>query len=151
MHRIFNGSELPSRPELRQYGYAPGNYMGRCRVGEHTVHNIDKRASCCLECAEKLHKEKSVVADNPNLQIPAPRDTSPAAKRLIETQYGAGKLTAMKNTAIALTVERVDGDGQVCTMQFVGTDLKRERYNPDVLIGAGDELVFSSGVFVRAQ
>lgn len=44
--------ELKPRPELLRYGYAPGNYMGRCHYCEKTVTGIDKRAICCLPCAE---------------------------------------------------------------------------------------------------
>ncbi len=47
-------SDLPLREDLRKFGYAPGGYMIQCRVGSHTAIDCDKRASCCLECAEKL-------------------------------------------------------------------------------------------------
>lgn len=47
-------SDLPLREDLRKFGYAPGGYMIRCQVGAHTAIDCDKRASCCLECAEKL-------------------------------------------------------------------------------------------------
>lgn len=50
--------ELDTRPELRKYGYAPGHYMIQCAVGAHTATDCDKRAFCCLACAEaKLTKE----------------------------------------------------------------------------------------------
>lgn len=51
--------ELPARPELRRYGYAPGGYMGKCRECHNTVTDIDKRARCCLPCAEKLFAEET--------------------------------------------------------------------------------------------
>jgi hypothetical protein len=51
--------QLPSRPELRKFGYAPGGYMGRCRECDTTVTDIDKRATCCLSCAEALFKEET--------------------------------------------------------------------------------------------
>lgn len=39
---------------LKQYGYAPGNYMSRCRTcGDTPV--MDKRAITCRPCAEKKH------------------------------------------------------------------------------------------------
>ncbi|QKE11204.1 hypothetical protein O152_gp054 [Pseudomonas phage PaBG] len=47
-------SDLPLREDLRKFGYAPGGYMIVCRVGDHPAIDCDKRASCCLECAEKL-------------------------------------------------------------------------------------------------
>lgn len=48
-----------SRPELRKFGYAPGNYMGRCGSCATVVSGIDKRATCCLTCAESLFKEET--------------------------------------------------------------------------------------------
>lgn len=50
--------ECDPRPELRQYGYAPGRYMVKCGQCKTTVIDVDKRATCCLNCAEKIHKEK---------------------------------------------------------------------------------------------
>lgn len=136
--RPINGNELPLRPELRAYGYAPGNYMGNCAVGSHTMYNVDKRAQCCLTCAEKL------LAASKLQPVPA----EPAAL----DQYVGGLLTAMKDTAIALTIEGVDiATGKVKTLRFVGADLRRESYDPSMLIGAGQELVFSNGAFTRAQ
>lgn len=83
-----------------------------------------------------------IVPQNPPQGEPTPAELE---------QYKGGKLTAMKGTAIAMTVERVGKDGQVHTVRFVGTDLRREKYDPKMLIGAGDELVFKDGVFDRAQ
>jgi len=85
----------------------------------------------------------------PGLEDPNEDCAAPPCNPL--SQYVGGKLTAMKGTAIPLTIERVGKDDQVHTMRFVGTDLRREKYNHDVLIGAGDELVFKDGVFIRAQ
>lgn len=151
MNRIFDGKELPPRPELRQFGYAPGNYMITCRVTEphHQAHNLDKRALCCLACAERLYEEATMVAENPNRPVPPPPQSEPTPAEL--EQYVGGKLTALKGTMIPLTVERLGKDGMVHTMRFVGTDLRREKYEPKLLIGAGDELVFKDGVFDRAQ
>lgn len=43
--------------DLLKYGYAPGNYMGRCRTC-HDMHiDLDKRAITCLACAEKRYAE----------------------------------------------------------------------------------------------
>ena len=49
--------ECDPRPELRQYGYAPGGYMVICGQCKTTALDVDKRATCCLDCAEKIHKE----------------------------------------------------------------------------------------------
>lgn len=50
-----------TRPDLRKFGYAPGGYMINCHYGSHKA-TADKRASCCLECAEKqLKKEQENV------------------------------------------------------------------------------------------
>lgn len=40
---------------LLKYGYAPGSYMGRCRTCDTVQIDLDKRAMCCLACAEKKH------------------------------------------------------------------------------------------------
>lgn len=40
---------------LKQYGYAPGNYMSHCRVCDNVVVGLDKRAICCLPCAQSKH------------------------------------------------------------------------------------------------
>lgn len=50
---------LDTRPDLRRFGYAPGNYMGTCLAGNHTMTGLDKRATCCLECAERLLAEQT--------------------------------------------------------------------------------------------
>lgn len=158
-------TENTDRPELRVYGYAPGSYSSLCYVGNHVADNIDKRATCCLDCAERLYKVNKMSADNPTI-VPGPLETAPgledqdpchAVANAVSPnpnsleQYQGGKLTAMKNTAIALIVEYVDSDGQVHTMRYVGSDLRREKYDAKLLIGAGDELVFKDGVFDRAQ
>lgn len=135
------GDQLPLREDLRPYGYAPGNYSGMCYTGNHQMTNVDKRATCCLECAENILEGKEMVADTRT--PPAPLDAAPT--------YKAGLLTAVKGTAVAMSVERVGGDGQIHIMRFEGAKLIREHFSPEVLIGAGDELVFSGGAFVRAQ
>lgn len=37
--------------ELRNRGYAPGDYMSKCRICEKRMFNVDKRASSCYNCA----------------------------------------------------------------------------------------------------
>lgn len=39
------------RKELVPWGYAPGDYMGKCRDCEETMWNLDKRARRCERCA----------------------------------------------------------------------------------------------------
>lgn len=51
--------ELDTRPDLRKYGYAPGGYMIQCAIGQHTAIDCDKRASCCLVCAEAALAKES--------------------------------------------------------------------------------------------
>ncbi len=46
---------------LKAYGYAPGNYMGRCRVCNTVVDGIDKRAITCRPCAEKKHADADIA------------------------------------------------------------------------------------------
>lgn len=38
---------------LKQFGYAPGNYMRECCVCKTVVGDLDKRAITCRPCAEK--------------------------------------------------------------------------------------------------
>lgn len=130
------GDQLPLREDLRPYGYAPGNYMGMCYTGNHQMTNVDKRATCCLECAEKIHEGKEMSI--------APLTTE-------QSPYKSGLLTAVKDSAVAMTIERIGGDGQIHTLRFEGAKLIREHFSPEILIGAGTELVFSGGAFVRAQ
>ena len=54
-----------SRPELRKYGYAPGGYMGRCGSCDTVVTGIDKRASCCLPCAESKYVAEQATKNSP--------------------------------------------------------------------------------------
>lgn len=39
---------------LRGYGYAPGNYMNKCRRCQQVVSGVDKRAVTCRPCAEAM-------------------------------------------------------------------------------------------------
>lgn len=47
---------------LKQYGYAPGNYMCRCGKCGEVCYDMDKRAITCRSCAEVMHAGKSVPA-----------------------------------------------------------------------------------------
>lgn len=67
----------------------------------------------------------------------------------IET-FKPGLLTALKNSAVAMTVERVVEDSVAC-IWFEGTTYKHAYVHYKSLIGAGTELVFRSGAFIRAQ
>jgi len=59
--RILALMPLGGVPDLRAFGYAPGNYFCYCgSCGEQ--HTADKRASRCLTCAEKACASHS--ADN---------------------------------------------------------------------------------------
>lgn len=40
---------------LKPYGYAPGGYMSRCSKCNDTF-VMDKRATACRPCAEKMHR-----------------------------------------------------------------------------------------------
>jgi len=41
----------PVSSDLRDYGYAPGNYMGHCITCDQTMEWVDKRCRCCEPCA----------------------------------------------------------------------------------------------------
>ena len=43
------------REHLKQYGYAPGSYMGRCHACDKIASGVDKRAITCRPCAEVRH------------------------------------------------------------------------------------------------
>lgn len=53
--------KLPDWSHLRQYGYAPGNYMNRCCKCQQIVSNVDKRAVTCRPCAEAMHRSKEIT------------------------------------------------------------------------------------------
>jgi hypothetical protein len=56
---------------LIAYGYAPGNYMGRCYSCD-TVHiDLDKRAMRCRPCAEKLYAEAAAAPKPPTFTLRA--------------------------------------------------------------------------------
>lgn len=58
----------PPRPgceewwHLKQYGYAPGDYIITCFDCKQKVWDCDKRASICRPCAEKRHAAKTSPA-----------------------------------------------------------------------------------------
>lgn len=47
----------PSPEQLKFFGYAPGNYASRCFRCEKIVEWLDKRASCCLPCAQAAYQK----------------------------------------------------------------------------------------------
>lgn len=69
--------------------------------------------------------------------------------------YERGKLTAQRNTDVAMTILRVENDrvqpAVVCQWFDRNNQLRQRMFLQSELIGAGDELVFTGGVFVRAQ
>ena len=42
------------KERLLDYGYASGSYMGKCGCCKVEIVDVDKRATCCLKCAEKM-------------------------------------------------------------------------------------------------
>jgi hypothetical protein len=42
---------------LKQYGYAPGNYMVTCMGCKCLCYDMDKRALWCRPCAQQLYSE----------------------------------------------------------------------------------------------
>jgi hypothetical protein len=59
--RCAEGHEPPEWLHLKQYGYAPGNYMNRCYRCEQTVPGLDKRAIICMPCAQLWHAERTAA------------------------------------------------------------------------------------------
>ena len=47
---------------LKEFGYAPGDYMMHCRDCKQEVIGVDKRALRCKDCAENLYKNKPAPA-----------------------------------------------------------------------------------------
>ena len=45
---------------LKQFGFAPGNYMGKCSICGKGMDFVDKRASRCFDCAEKIADEEYI-------------------------------------------------------------------------------------------
>jgi len=53
---------------LKEYGYAPGEYMGTChRCGETPT--MDKRAITCRPCAETMHADEQKRKQEPSAWI----------------------------------------------------------------------------------
>lgn len=77
---VPRGYENPQRefsPELRRAGWAPGNYYNVCHdCGKK--HIADKRASRCVECAEKVWAQH--VADAKPTRVPFTLDEIHAAE-----------------------------------------------------------------------
>lgn len=49
---------------LKQYGYAPGDYMSHCHAcGDTPV--MDKRATTCRPCAEAMHAQQAAPSEQP--------------------------------------------------------------------------------------
>lgn len=46
-------AELPPSRDLIDYGYAPGQYSGKCLDCMHWMDFVDKRCHVCKPCAEK--------------------------------------------------------------------------------------------------
>jgi len=61
--RCAKGHEPPDWLHLKQYGYAPGNYMSRCHRCDMTVAGLDKRAIICLPCAQLRHAERAELGE----------------------------------------------------------------------------------------
>lgn len=59
----------PDWLHLKPFGYAPGNYMNRCRWCDKTVTDVDKLARCCRPCAEKLHAQAAAVSADKDARI----------------------------------------------------------------------------------
>lgn len=78
---------------LKPFGYAPGNYMGTCRVGHHQMHDVDKRASCCREHAIfKLHQEYLIVSnDNRKVRLELTQLKETHDKRVRELLQAASR------------------------------------------------------------
>ncbi|RTL40529.1 MAG: hypothetical protein EKK53_15180 [Burkholderiales bacterium] len=55
----------PDWLHLKAYGYAPGNYMSRCFRCNGTFAGLDKRATSCRACAEKLHAKQAAASQPP--------------------------------------------------------------------------------------
>lgn len=59
----FSSKRHEDWQHLKQYGYAPGDYMNRChRCG--AVYIMDKRAITCLACAQSMHNTNSPTAES---------------------------------------------------------------------------------------
>lgn len=52
---------------LKPYGYAPGGYMGRCHRCDTIAEFIDKRATTCRPCAEKMHEASRAALEKVQL------------------------------------------------------------------------------------
>lgn len=75
---------------LKPYGYAPGNYMGPCRVCNEMQMSIDKRAISCRACAEMRY-----AADHSAQQASQPEAVEKAAPSTYSewSDFYAGRIT----------------------------------------------------------
>lgn len=51
-------AKLNDQQHLKQYGYAPGNYMNTCLRCSGVADSVDKYARTCLSCAEAMHAKR---------------------------------------------------------------------------------------------
>ena len=57
----------PSDELLHRFGYAPGDYGGKCAICEDLMDGVDKRASRCRWCATKAHYDNLALNASPAL------------------------------------------------------------------------------------
>jgi len=55
---LGQSASIPNASVWPLYGYAPGNYMGKCYDCQETFYDLDKRAWRCLGCAISFAKQQ---------------------------------------------------------------------------------------------
>lgn len=70
----------------------------------------------------------------------------------LRLKYRTGFLTALRGSDIPMTVNEVNHSGRIYCLWFDRDNkLNSRSFSEDMLVGAGDQLIFENGVFVGAQ
>lgn len=75
--------EPPTDQQLIAFGYAPGNYMSKCRYCQQTMRDTDKRASSCKPCAIKRYYAQA-ASQIPTVEAGVADDVVERARQIIE-------------------------------------------------------------------
>lgn len=65
---------------LKQYGYAPGDYLSKCHECGKTAEFVDKRAIICRPCAEAMHAKAAAPSEPEAQKAPPSGELSDTAR-----------------------------------------------------------------------
>lgn len=73
----------PISKDLRDYGYAQGNYTSHCITCDQIMDFVDKRCRCCEQCATKRRDSALAASPAPTLPLPTNADDEAAIDDLV--------------------------------------------------------------------